>query len=248
MADERRAIEDPMWIAYSSMPVPPLKFLMQPQHRPSGVVEKLAPSVTACHTPWFTEVAIEVTGVPGVAAAVVYVIPKDDETSLLAASIDQTFDVLFKLMSGADYGDKVTKLVAQHWPETYAMLVHSQNGTPGHRVLANVHAVGKVQWIVADELRGGQREAIDPQQAEALILAALQTVIRATNFYLDLPGVLDVLGGPDRTSRRLKAMSTLFTSGASVGSGVMDGVRVDELLDLAKGVREFVGGLIALKD
>lgn len=237
-----------MWIDYSSMRVPALKFVLQPSHEPHGIVEVLAPGLTACHSPWFTEVALEVTGVEGVAAAVVYVIPKDDDTSLLAACVDETVELLFSFMSGADHGDALTRLVAVEWPDIYAMLRDSQRGTPGQRILANVHTSTRVQWVVADELRGARREGIDPREAEELINTALKTVIRASQFYIELPGVMQVLGGPDRLSRRLKGVSTLFMSAADFGTGVMDGMQVDELVGLAKSVREFVGGLMGLKD
>lgn len=229
------------------MAVPPLKFLLQSSYTPSGIVEELAPGLTACHKPWFTEYALEVTGVPGVAAAVIYLIPVNDEMNLLAANVDEAFEGLFIRMSGADFGDGMTKLVARHWPETYAMLAHSQKGTGGVRIIARMFIGGRGHWVVADQIPRTQDE-MDAKQVDALMIAALETVIRGTNFYLDLPGVLEVLGGPDRTSRRLKAASTLFTSAGSIGSGLEDGIGADELVELAKDVREFITGLIALKD
>lgn len=248
MAGERHAIDDPMGIDYGAMPVPSLKFLMQPSHHPSGIVEHLEPGLTACHTPWFTEVALEVVGVPEVAAVVLYVIPKDDDTSLLAACVGHVPDALHRTLAGADYGDALTALVARHWPETYTLLVNSQRRTPDTRILAWVRTTTKTQWVVADELRGSAREEVDHRQARSLTLTALETVMRSTSFPLDLPGALEVLGGPDRLSRRLKALSTLFTSAGSIGSGVADGLEPDDLFDLANDVKDFFGGLMDLRE
>lgn len=247
MAGERHAIDDPMGIHYGAMPVPSLKFFLQPSHHPSGIVEQLDSGLTACHTPWFTEVALEVLGVPDVAAVVLYVIPKDDDTSWLAACVDHVPDALHRTLAGADYGDAMTTLVAREWPETYALLLNSQQRTPDTRVLAWIHTTTKTQWVVADELRGSARNEVDHRLAQSLILTALETVIRSTSFPMDLPGAIEVLGGPDRLSRRLTALSTLFTAAGNIGSETADGIEFDELFGIANDVKDFVSGLRDLR-
>jgi hypothetical protein len=106
----------------------------------------------------------------------------------------------------------------------------------------------RVQWVVADHLHGVQREQIANEQVLDLIGSSLEVFVRVSNFGLELPGLIEVLGGPDRTSRRLKAIAALIGSASDIGGAFQGGVAADELLDLAKAAKNVVKNLVALKD
>lgn len=234
MAGERRAIESPLFVDFSNAPVPPMLFALQAERAPRGVVSRPAPGVTIAHTPWYAEFDFQLTGVDGV--AVVYVIQYTDESNLIVASLDQTFEGFFSLMSGADYGDDVTKLVALNWPDMYAMLLHSNRRTRRERMLCNINIGGRVQWAVVEEIPVGADE-LSNDQALAVAFAAVQTFVRIANLP-ELPGLFDVLGGPDLVSRRLTATAGLFYSAAGVLGGFATGV--PDLSAIIDGAREFV--------
>lgn len=59
MTNERAAIESPLWVDLTDMPVPPLRFFLQQDYQPSGVVESVGDGITISHSPWYTEVAWE---------------------------------------------------------------------------------------------------------------------------------------------------------------------------------------------
>ena len=245
MSGERRAIEHPLWVDFTDRPVPPLKFMLQGEYSPSGIVER-SEGLISSYSPWYGEFALDLTGLDAV--AVVYVMPKDDDTVLLMACLDTFVEGFFGFLSGADFGDKLTLLTARHWPDTYGMLLASTRGTPGARILCNVATPGHVQWVVADQLPAAQVEHVPTDRILDLLGGALQTLIRTSDFYLELPGVIDVLGGPDRTSRRLKAVAGLFNAAGGGAGAFQDGIAADEVLDLAKSARDFVRSLVALKD
>lgn len=252
MAGERRAVENPMRVDLSQSLAPPLGFVMQHDHRPVGLVDQLSPGVTRSQTPWHAEFTLRLTGIDAV--AVLYLRPADENTDLLMACIDTALDPLFGFMTGADFGDPMTTLVATQWPDVYGMLLHGARGAPRRRVLARVHTVTAVQWVVADQLPASD-DGFHAGQATDLVVAALSTFVRVSQFPLELPGVLEVLGGPDRITRRLKGIAGLFNSAADFGTssvdlygslgGVLDG---KALADMVKAAREFLGSARAVKD
>ena len=244
----RRAIEHPMVLDLSALPAPPLKVLLQQTYWPAGIVQRQPDGGSVCHFPWYNELASRI--VPDSdTVAVLYVLPVDDETNLLAACIGDAFDVFFRYLSGADYGDGIAALVAQHWPDVYRMLVESQGTAVRSRVLCHVRTASRLQWVVADPLRGPRRNTeISNEQATDLVITALRITLDALQFHLRLPGVIQVLGGPDRLSRRLTALSGLFGNAADLGGLFQDGLQVEELRELAKTAVEVVEGLRALED
>ncbi|MDP8911456.1 MAG: hypothetical protein M3M94_05260 [Actinomycetota bacterium] len=246
MSGERRAIEHPLCIDFSGRLVPPLTFLLQTEYSPTGVVERRSDGVITSHTPWYSEVALELAGIDAV--AVLYLMPKDNESALLTACLDETVEPFFKLLTGADFGDGLTKLTALHWPEVYEMLLRSNERSARGRLLCNVATSARVQWVVADQLRGAQLEYIANERIRDLIVTSLQTFLRVSNFLVELPGVFEVVGGPDRTSRRLNAVAGLLRATSDIGRALQGGVHGDELLDLAKAARHAVNTLVDLKD
>jgi hypothetical protein len=245
MSGERRAIESPLWVDFTGRPVPPLRFLLQREYSPAGIVEPRSDGITASHSPWYSEFVLQMTGIDAV--SVLYLMSKDDDTALLMACLDEFPEPFFELLSGADFGDGLTRLIAQHWPDLYGMLLASNKRTPGARILCNVATPGRVQWVVADQIPAST-EGVATEQVMDLVGASLQTFARMTNVVSELPGVIDVLGGPDRMSRRLKAVSGLLGSAGDIGAVFQGGMTGNELLALAKSARSVVNDLIALKD
>jgi len=246
VSGERRVIEHPLYLDYSSQLVPPLKFLLQTAHSPVGVVERPSPGLIYSHTPWYTEVALELTGTDAI--ALLYILPKDDESSLLAACLDQAFEPFFRLLTGDDYGDAVTSLTARHWPEVYSMLLRSNKVPARERVLCNVATPGRVQWVVADHLVAPQLESIRHERLLDLIGTSARTLLRASNFAIELPGVIEVLGGPDGFTRRLNAVTGLLGATSSIGAALDGGVVADEVFGLAQAALDAVTNVQAIRE
>jgi len=244
VSGERRAIDHPLTVDFSGMAVPPLKFILQTEYSPAGVIERPSPGITTSYSPWYLELACDLTGIDAI--AVLYWMPTDDESALLMACLNEV--PFFTQLMGADFGDGLTRLTARHWPELYTMLVHSNNRTSGRRVLCKVVTPGRVQWVVADQLRKPQQEFVKNEQLLDLIGSSLQTFLRVSRYLIELPDVFEVVGGPDRTDRRLKAMAGLLGGVGGIGQGLQDGVQLDELLDLAQSARDVVKSLLELKD
>jgi hypothetical protein len=241
----RRAIEHPLFLDFSGYPVPPLKFVLQSEYTPAGIVERPSPGVTASHSPWYSELGLKLTGADE--TAVVYLLPMGGERGFLAACLDQTFEPFFQVMSGADYGDGVTHLVAQHWPDVHAMLLDSNRAAPEGRVLCKVITPGVTQWAVADPVLDSQLNDITSEHLTDLVGTAVRTTVRALD-PIQLPGLIRVLGGPDRTSRRLKAFSSLLGAGADLGGTFQGGIQADELLELGKHALQAVSSMRQLRD
>lgn len=245
MTGSRQAIEHPLFLDFSSQPVPPLKFVLQSEYTPAGIVERPSPGVTASHSPWYSELGLELTGAEE--TAVVYLLPMGGERGLLAACLDQTFEPFFQLMSGADHGDGVTDLVARHWPDVHSMLLHSNRAAPEGRALCNVITPGVTQWVVADPVLDSQLKDITSEHLTDLVGTAVRTTVRALD-PIQLPGLLHVLGGPDRTTRRLTALSSLLGAGANIGGTFQGGIQADELIGLGQQALEAISSMRQLKD
>ncbi len=238
----RREISEPFAISFADRPVPALRFLLQQDFKPSGVVEHLPDGLTVGMTPWFTEVVFELTETDTV--AVLYRISKDDEYDLVVACLGESVEPFFKLLAGGDYGDELTKLVQRHWPEQYEMLRLSTAEVPGGRLMFMLHTPQRVQWMVADHLPVG--DDFSSAQVTDLIGAALQTFLRFSQ-PSDLPGVIPVLGGPDLLSRRLKTISGLINNLNGINGAFEDGLDTDDLYGLAKDAWDFVQGIDELR-
>ena len=245
MSGERRAIESPLLVDFTGWAVPPLKFMLQAEHSPAGIVER-SEGIVVASTPWYREFALEMTGSDGFALA--YLMPMDDDTDLLMACLHTTAEPYFRAASGADFGDAVTRLTALHWPDIYGFLLASNRRTPRARILCNVATPGQVQWVVADQIPVAQVEHLSAGQFLEFVFDAVEIFLRTSQFYSELPGVIDVLGGPDRTSRRLKAAAGLFGAAGGMTDSLKDGIAIDEVIEVAKSARESLEALIALKD
>lgn len=237
MAGERRALQDALVIDLSHLPVPPLRFMVQPSGpQPPGLLERLDNGVTAAHTPWHTELRLDVTGADAV--MLLYRLPLDDDTMLQLACLDGAFEPVYRLATGGDYGDPVTQLVAEHWPAVHAMLVNGKRKAPGRRWLLCVRTPGREQWVVADQLQGAEREVLDHDQARALIGSALDTLHKALNVYLELPGVVQVMGVPDQLSRRMSAVAGVANALGGIGGDLSEGLEDSELISLVENLHD----------
>ncbi len=246
MTGERNAIAHPLVVDFGGQPIGPLRFLLQDAYAPTGIVEYPSEGMACRHTPWLTEVVLDLTGTT--ATAVLYLLPKDERTVLLAACLDQVFEPFFKLMAGGDYGDAVTRLVATHWPEVHAMLARSNSSSASGRVLAVVTTSGRNQWVVADHVPSSPDHEIPSRQMHDLIGAALTVYSRIANAGVELPGLINVLGGPDRTSRRLTSLAGLLGAVGDFGTAFGGGIKADELYGMAMAAREAVTNAVDLAD
>lgn len=248
MSTGRAAVAHPLLIDMSALAAPPLKVLVQKTYRPSGIVQREPDGTTVASFPWYNEWAFRIGDDPDATFTVLYVLPNvlpsDRETNFLVACIGDSFDVFFEYLTGADYGDKLTGLVARHWPDVYRMLVDGQGPVVRSRILCGVRSSTKLQWAIAEPLDG----LVPHRQAEDLLRTSLRVSLDALGFHLKLPGILDVLGGPDRTSRRLKALSSLFHNLADGGGLFEEGLDAKELIDLVETAGKVFEDLRAVKD
>jgi hypothetical protein len=237
-----------MPIDFGDQAVPPLRPLFQASsYTPAGKLERQSPWILVGHTPWYREVVLTLSG--EARTAVLYLMPINEETNLLAASLDVAFEPFFKLLTGDDFGDAVTTLTAQHWPEVYTMLLRGNAvAAPGTRMLLKVITQGRQRWVVADPLHSSQVESIPIEHMVDVIDTSVQTLIRVSNVGLELPGIIQVLGGPDQSTRRLTALSDLLGAGSDIGGILSGGVRADELLNLAKAAKRTLSSMKALRD
>ena len=128
------------------------------------------------------------------------------------------------------------------------MLLASNDPAAGGRVLGNLATPSRVQWVVADHVPASEVDRIANEQLLGLIGTSLQTVVRATNPWGELPGLIRVLDGPDQFDRRLKALSGLAGVGSDIGGALNGGVDAVELLKLGKAALDAVTSMMALRD
>ena len=194
--------------------VPPLRFFLQRHYTPAGVVEEVGEGVSAALTPAYVEWGLQLTGVDDV-TAVLYQFPASNQVDLVGACLDEAMTPLFRALTGPDYGEPLTALVATQWPDFYGLLAHSNEDTPGRRKLCRLITNEKTQWIVADEVSGDQRRALSSAHATSLIGTALETFHKATHPY-ELEHIIDVYAGPDRRTRRLNAVAGLLKAAPDI--------------------------------
>jgi hypothetical protein len=222
MAGERQAIDAPLTIDLSQFLVKPALFVMQETREPKGIVVRDADGFSIARTPWYSEINARFEGLEGV--VVLYLMPYTDDCNLFFASIDQTFEGFFTYLSGADFGDELTQLVASQWPELYAMLLHSNRRSIGQIMLFNTVMGGRLQWAVGRTLPATQ-DNFPHDMALNIITSALEVSLRTTDLLAlseSLPGLLHVLGGPDLLTRRLEAVGGLLSTTGDLGSGIAD--------------------------
>lgn len=234
----RRSISNPMVIGWDSLLVPALSFVVTDDHRPLGISETMGTGAIVGSLPWFNEFGFELTGVTTTAGsppwAVLYGIPLEDDRTILAGSIDRTFDPLFRLMSGADYGDPVTALVEREWPDIVALLRAGQADAFGERTLCRIATSSGEQWVVAYELRRDELDGIGHDRLLDVIQTSLGVALRAASFPTALPGLIEILGGPDRVNRvldTLAGITGLVADGIGAASdGQLDPKEIYDLL------------------
>ena len=246
MSTARRMISNPREIELPAVLAPP-KMLLQQSYRPSGVA--FGPEVPGRFLrafPGYLELACR-TNLD--CYLVTYIVPVEEEVNLLLACIGETFDPFFECATGPDFGDGVSSLVATHWPEVFRMLAESRSTPVRSRILVRVSTATRRQWAVAEPVHGpwGDFDLSD-QQILDLVGSATALMLDAVHFPVRLPGVIQVLGGPDRTSRRLKALAGLFSGGADLVGVFQEGVDVTELLEVAKAAAGIVENGLALRD
>jgi hypothetical protein len=222
MPGERQAIHSPLTVDLSQRLVKPALFVVQQTREPKGIVEHVGEGVAIAHTPWYSEFNLRFVGLEGV--YVLYLMPYTDDTDLLFASIDHTFERFFTCLSGADFGDELTKLVALQWPELYAMLLHSNRRSVGQMMLFNTVMGDRLQWAVGRTVPATQDE-FSPELALNIIASALEVFLRTSDpvaLSKSLPGLVDVFGGPNLLMRRLNATGELLASTADLTTGIAD--------------------------
>ena len=226
-------IDNPLTISFAGMPVAPLRFFLQRDYAPAGAVHEVDEGVTATFMPAYVEWGLQLTGAD--ATAVLYQFPRTDDTDVICACLNEAVTPLFKVLTGADYGEALTTLVAEQWPDFHRLLADSTADVPGTRKLWRVITTEVTQWIVADELTGADRRVLAGATATSLIGTALETFHKATH-PADLKNIIEVFAAPNRRTRRLNAIKGLVEAvPAIVGQiqGGLSSLNVAELIEVA---------------
>ena len=240
VAGERHTISNPVGLDLSGSICPPLRFVLQTTVEPIGVTEADG-KTTICYTPWYTGFQSDVDlpdhdGPPLVLCH--YILPATDDLDLLVASLGDVPQYFYDLLSGADFGDQLTQHVALHWPQIYD---HFKAGTEqafDRRCLMQVRTMQGAEWVLAEPLRGRRRSEVPPYLREDLMMAALGAALRLAAPWETLPELMTILGGPDRLSRRLNAVSGLLGSVSTIGGAFGDSAGFKELIEACKAAFE----------
>jgi hypothetical protein len=240
MNGARKAIDAPLWIDFSTVGAPPMAFILPAEHTPMGRVETYGPDVTIGHTTWFTEITMKLEGRP----VVLYQMDLTPELTYLVACLDEYPEGWFNIVTGDDFGDGLTEVLKGHWPDIHEMLRLSTASVLGQRVLANLATATKTQWVVAEPVAPNATGMVDQEQVRELVNVAFEVLVRTGSAeFFKLPGVLEVMGGPDKLHRKMATLSNLIGGAGGIGGGLAGGVTANEVLLMGKDGWDFVRGL-----
>ena len=149
---------------------------------------------------------------------VTYLALADPGELLMMACVENWPDPVYELMTGADYGDSVTPLIAKHWPKTFELFCNG-NGMERNPGLMKVRTTSS-QWLVDSffDAQSTPQDLVIPEAQSIQVGKAVAGLVTdLSGFPLNLPGLLPVLGGDDRTTRRLKALARIFGNLGGLG-------------------------------
>jgi hypothetical protein len=209
MSGTRELITDPLIWSLAQTTAPPLCFVVSDDVPRRGVHQRLNASAVVQHTPWFSELVLNLRDTT--TKVVLYRMAVGEELWLQAACIGAYPEILFNVLAKPDHGDSLAALIQREWPDTFAMLAASTQRSLDRRLLVQVQTASSFQWAVADPVRTGDEWAESPDAVESLMLCAATTALRFAEPMDRLPGLLDVLSGPDQMSRRLRGFSALLS-------------------------------------
>lgn len=238
MTGERHLIADPSRVDLSGTTCPAPRFVLQTSVERVGMVET-HDETTICRTPWFVQwqsvaESIEVDNVHPVFCH--YIFPVTDDLDLMVAAVGAIPRGMFNLLSGPDFGDELTRQVASGWPDIFDYLRASTEQRMDRRHFVVVKTINSVDWVLADPLRGPNRRDVSMGRREDLMMTALDAALRISAPWKTLPKYVTTLGGPDRLTRRLNAVSGLLGAVTDVGGGLTGSGSLTDLLDIARGL------------
>lgn len=139
-----------------------------------------------------------------IAYRVGYVFPLADRFFLCGHCVSPYMDAPMKLMMGADYGEPVTELVKRQWPHTFS-LIEAGIAFSGEQVALARIVTDREYYFVGRALvsRSATRLDFPEEPLEGIFEAAMKVIDDSLKFPTDMPGLMQILGGPDRLERRL---------------------------------------------
>jgi hypothetical protein len=187
----------------------PFEFMIK-SHAPSGGNTVATPGGDIQnYYPWGLEHAIRIEGrVPSY--LVRYCLPVDDTEYLLAYCFDRLLDPAYQLMTADDTGEEVCRLVARHWPHTFKLLQNG-NGMAAHPGLMRFSTVRSKQFAVATffiDDSPSPELTIPDAVINDLTSASMSALEEVLGWPHNIPGLVQVLGGPDRVSGGLEDAAT----------------------------------------
>ena len=158
---------------------------------------------------WGWEVVTETVEKNGY--GIVYIGRGDPGEYIVLSCLDTFLEPWYELMTGADHGEGVTALVAQHWPRTFQLMKSGNGMSPGPGIIRV--QTGVAQWAVADFFAddGNREEVKVPDEIAKRLSEDTVTVARdVLGYATTLPGLLGVLAQPDVWDKRLKNIASIL--------------------------------------
>lgn len=152
-----------------------------------------------------------------------FLVPEELPRFLIGVNVDPLFRTLAGLLYGTDYGDEVWGLVQRHWRATAtAVRVGSSGSDQAGLVIVTIN---RDYWVYGGFYTNQSPTELQiPERFHHEVAAGAAGVCRELlGFPVDLPGLVQVLGGQDESTRRLK----------EVGDRVST---IKDWLDIAKGL------------
>lgn len=219
---ERHRVATPTELNLSHLHRQPLMPFASASAPPPSTYNRIVnPSGAVNVYPWGWEIVNTVEGSSSSQAdsfLITYVALADPGELLLLACLDSWLDPIYELMTGADFGDQVTPLVAKHWPETFRLMCNGNGMAQSPGILRVTTA--STQWAVGTFFVdvSTEEEFIIPEAPKEQLTAAVVAVVGdLLGFPANLPGLVPILGGDDRTSRRMRSIASILSNIGSLG-------------------------------
>lgn len=190
----------------------PFEVFLSSEPPPKGGRQEIGPTGNInTYYPWGLEEAIKQAWQPP-AYIIRYCLPVDDTEYLLAYCLDQMFDPVYKLMTGADFGEPVCELISEHLPVTFELLRNGNGMTDGPglmRLTTRTRRQFAVAALFIDDSPSPEL-VIPPEVVQELTGYTMTVLGDLLGWPHNVPGLIQVLGGDDQLTRRLKGAQKLI--------------------------------------
>ncbi len=223
MAGLRDAVSNPMELDLAHVRREPFHLLFTSRTPPGCARSESTPDGRQTHNyyPWGLEQVFRASGDGWSGFIVRYGFPVSDTEILYAHCVGSVLEGLHPHMTGRDFSEPVTELVARRWPTTFRLLLRG-SGASGWPALVRLKT-SELQWavsmpLVLDPLAPDDAE-LAPSAADQLLRTSATVMKELATVEQLLPELVMILGGDDYTTRNLKKFARFFNG---LGGGMGD--------------------------